>query len=189
MNIHTQQGQFVKTGHDGDSQAKLIINSKRAEVKMKTTPAKLELNMDEVLDSIIPRKMTTVTKQLVEKSKEAALEATAEYERDGEMAMEVGVNAVQQFAKSRVLDHADDWYGIDWVPKVRAKSTFTPKKFDFDVEREQLSIDAEKGQSPFEHQQGSVTTEVGTQGHVTVEYVGGYNYFPTAAQRKLDLKV
>jgi hypothetical protein len=83
LGMHTQQGQFVKTGHDGDSQAELIINNKRDELKMHTTPAKLELNMDEVLDSISPKKISTVAANIREKSHEAASEATAQYERDG----------------------------------------------------------------------------------------------------------
>jgi hypothetical protein len=189
LGIHTQQGQFVKTGHDGDSQADLIINNKRDELKMHTTPAKLELNMDEVLDSISPKKISTVAANIREKSHEAASEATAQYERDGEMSMDPDIDAVQQFAKRRVLDHADDWYGIDWIPKVQAKSTFTPEKLDFNVEKGELSIDAQRGQSPFEHRQGGVTTQLEQKGQVTVEYVGGYNYFPDSAQRKLDIRV
>ena len=187
ISMHTRQGQFVKTGKDGSSQAIQEINKQSGGgIQIDSQPARLELNTDEVLDSVSPRKWTSITSDFRDKGKEAAMEATAEYEQDGENYMDPDVNGVTQSSKAYVLEEANQWWGMGWTPSVQAHGEYIPGSLDISYTPDEISVDVQKGQSPFKYQAGGTEVNFEQRGGVDVEYVGGYRRFPTG--KHIDTK-
>ncbi|MGN1349856.1 MAG: DUF6470 family protein [Anaerovoracaceae bacterium] len=188
LRMHTRQGQFQKTGADGDSQAQLQIRKQPGGgLKMKRTPAKLELNTGEVLDSVRPWKWTTITAQIREKGHQAGMEAIAVYARQADAYQNPDVNEVTQESKACVLKDADQWWGLDWTPKVQAESRFTPEKLDFSYKRDEVSVDVKKGESPYTYRPGGTEIQCDSPGGVSFTWLGKPNYFPTG--KHIDRRV
>jgi hypothetical protein len=179
MKINSEQGQFYRTGKYGDHQPKLNINKEDGGgVKMQKTPMKMELNTDEVLNSVQPD-VATVVSRIPEEAKQAALEATAAFARMGRMYRDPDVNAVTQSSENVILEDGRKEWGLGWTPTVQAETTFTPDELNFSYERDKITVQLERGMNEFDFKRGETTSEVAQPGYVNIEYVGSYRKFPT----------
>lgn len=177
--MHSEQGRFQKTGHDGDRQAKLTIERKPGEFRMERTPGKLELNTDEVLDSVRPIKWDTITKEISSKGRDAAMEAIAQYAHMAIDFRDPDVNAIDKEARQKILEDGQKEFGLTWLPSVQAESEYTPEKNKVYNTKDEISINVQKGREPFKFRPGEVEHRFRNRARVDFEYTGGFNRFPT----------
>lgn len=179
---HTTNGSFVRVGGYTSNQPKLNIQRQKGTGTVqieRTQEAHLELNVRDVLDSVSPNKISTVSKQIFDRGKADAQAATEKYAREGSNFADPNVNAVQQIAQAVIMEDGNKNWGLDWVPKVQSHAEYTPSRLSMHYEPDRLSITHSRGTPEYEYRPGGTETSLEVPGSAKTTYTGGFNFFPS----------
>ena len=177
--MHNEQGQFERVAGYGEHQATLDLQTiDGGGLQIEKTPLEMDINMDEVFESISPSVLTK-TLQMPEEGRQAALEATARYAELGRMFLNPDADGITAQSQDVSLEGAREIYGLTWMPSVQAETTFKPEELHFSYERDKVTLDVQEGINEFDYVAGGHSTELAVKGNVDVQYVGSFHYFPT----------
>jgi len=70
-------------------------------------------------------------------------------------------------------------FGLDFTPKTRLETKFTPSKLNISYDKDKIDTDLKRGTDPYKFVKGGVEISLKQKPGVTIEYIGGWNLFPT----------
>lgn len=180
IDIHSTKGHFEKVGADGSGLPKLEIQRQKGKgLSIERTPSHMETNMEEVLDSVRPFKMSTIVNETVAKGKEDAENATAKYAEFGWEAMSSDPDIAGMSSEDFIYKDINKEFGLDFTPKTRLETKFTPSKLNISYDKDKIDTDLKRGTDPYKFVKGGVEISLKQKPGVTIEYIGGWNLFPT----------
>ena len=185
IDIHSRNGHFEKVGADGSGLPKLEIQREKGKgLSIEHTPSHMESNIEDVLNSVKPFKMSTIIDEYAAKGKEDADNAAGKYAEFGWEAMSSDPDIAGMTSQEFIFKEAEKEFGLDFTPKTQLEAKYTPSKVNINYERDKLNVDVKRGTDPYKFVQGGVEISLKQKPEVTIEYIGGLNLFPTGDSSK-----
>lgn len=158
----------------------LQIARNRGGLQMKSKQIKVGLDTFEARNSVCPSAMRSI-EQAAQKGKQVALEATANYAKEGKMLLSstLGDEALDQVIASRLSKTSE--YGLSFSPSAPLEITWSEPDLSVQYEMDKLSFNWKISKGNFNYIPGSIEVNVVQQPDLLVEYIGSPIYVPPSA--------
>lgn len=169
-----------------NSKAELEISKHDGKLSIKSRPVKLNLDTFEARSSVSPTQ-AQVIKQNVQKGKEAAYTATAQFAQEGQLMLKakVGEDALNQIFAQRAQAPTGD-FQLGFIPSAPVKIDYQAPDLTINYEMDKLNFDLKVANGNFEFIPGNIELSVTQQPDLLIEYVGGPIYVPASADPNFE---
>lgn len=174
--------------------ADLEIRREQGQMKISSSPIRLNIDTFEARDSISPASVASSIQNYAQKGKNAAYEAIATSMQHGKLMLraKLGEDAIGQI----IQDKTDKYFtpanaGIDFIPSTQADLTWSEPDVTIEYQMDKMNFDWRILKGDFEFIPGDIEFNITQYPDVMIEYIGGPIYVPPSADpenQTLDVK-